>query len=148
MDLDRGTLARLDRRLLAGLDREERFQMVRVPVRPATWSIWKRYCGAVGTSMGRAIAVLVEHELICALGEPGGGAGSVFARSDQDHRAERRVELASREAEMEKEEQRLRRWSEHLRDRERDVEVHEWRLEVAKKLVAQHAGGPGEDVSQ
>lgn len=38
MDLDRGTLARLDRHLLAGLDRDERFQMVRVPVTPATWS--------------------------------------------------------------------------------------------------------------
>ncbi len=31
MDLDRGALANLDRRLLAGLERDERFQMVRVP---------------------------------------------------------------------------------------------------------------------
>lgn len=32
MDLDRATVARLDRRLLAGLGRDEQFQMVRVPV--------------------------------------------------------------------------------------------------------------------
>jgi hypothetical protein len=32
MDLDRGMLARLDRRLLAELGRDERFQMVRVPI--------------------------------------------------------------------------------------------------------------------
>ncbi len=61
MDLDRDALANLDRRLLAGLDREERFQMVRVPVSPAKWSTWKRYCGAAGISMGRAIAALINR---------------------------------------------------------------------------------------
>lgn len=35
MNLDRGTLANLDRRLLAEFDGDERFQMVRVPVSPA-----------------------------------------------------------------------------------------------------------------
>jgi hypothetical protein len=51
MDIDRGALANLDRRLLAGLDRDERFQMVRVPVSPAKWSTWKRYCDSAGISM-------------------------------------------------------------------------------------------------
>jgi hypothetical protein len=32
MDLDRGVLARLDRKLLAGLGQDETFHMVRVPV--------------------------------------------------------------------------------------------------------------------
>jgi hypothetical protein len=63
MDLDRATLAKPDRRKLAGLNREERFQMVRVPVTPATWSTWKRYCDIAGISMGRAISALVDHEL-------------------------------------------------------------------------------------
>jgi hypothetical protein len=66
MHLDRGVLAKLDRSLLA-LDLDERFQMVRVPVTPATWSTWKRYCDAAGIAMGRAIAALIDRELVvCA----------------------------------------------------------------------------------
>ena len=63
MDLHRGALANLDRRLLAELDREEQFRMVRVPVSAAKWSTWKRYCGAAGISMGRAIVTLIDREL-------------------------------------------------------------------------------------
>jgi len=48
MDLNRGTLARVDRRLMTGLERDETFGMVRVPVTEAKWSTWKRYCDAAG----------------------------------------------------------------------------------------------------
>jgi hypothetical protein len=48
VSLDRGTLANLDRRMLSGLDQDERSQMVRVPVSPAKWSTWRRYCSAAG----------------------------------------------------------------------------------------------------
>ena len=37
--------------------------MVRLPVSPAKWSTWKRYCGAAGISMGRAIVALMDREL-------------------------------------------------------------------------------------
>jgi len=57
MGLDRGMLARIDRKLLAGLGQDEAFHMVRVPATEAKWSTWKRYCGAAGISMGRAISV-------------------------------------------------------------------------------------------
>jgi len=83
MDLDRGALARLDRRLLAGLNREERFQMVRVPVTPATWSTWKRYCDIAGISMGRGKAALIDHELAAVLGEPNSQSGSWFEQQAQ-----------------------------------------------------------------
>jgi preprotein translocase subunit SecA len=63
----------------------------------------------------------------------------VFARRVQDHLAEREVELASRKAELEEDEERLRRWSEHLGDREGEVEVGECRLEAVKRLAAQPA---------
>ena len=63
MSLDRGVLANLDRRLLSGLDQDERLQMVRVPVSPAKWSTWRRYCAAAGISMGRAIVALIDQEL-------------------------------------------------------------------------------------
>jgi hypothetical protein len=69
MDVDRGTLATVDRRIVAGLDHTGSSQMVRVPLSGATWSTWKRYCDAIGTSMGRAIAALVANELRSVVGE-------------------------------------------------------------------------------
>ena len=72
MELDRGTLARIDRKLLAGLGQDETFQMVRVPVTAAKWATWKRYCDAAGISMGRAIMALIDHELVSVFGESTG----------------------------------------------------------------------------
>jgi hypothetical protein len=63
MDLDRGALARIDRKVLSSLSHDESWQMVRVPVSEAVWSAWKRYCAALGISMGRAISALMTHEL-------------------------------------------------------------------------------------
>jgi hypothetical protein len=137
MDLDRGTLARLDRRLLAGLGRDKQFQMVRVPVTPAMWSTWKRYCDIAGISMGRAIAALIDDELASVLGELNSKSGSWFEDQAQRRLAEREETLAKREGELAEAEDNVRRWSEHLRDREREVGAREWRLEVAKKLAGQ-----------
>jgi hypothetical protein len=139
MDLDHGAMARLDRRLLAELGRDEQHRMVRVPVTSATWSTWKRYCDAVGTSMGRGIAALIEHELTGAVGDSQREALSVFERKLQDRLAQGELELASRKADLEVYEERLRRWSEHLRHREGEVEARELRLEVTKKLSDQSA---------
>jgi hypothetical protein len=46
-------LANADRRLLAAMDREERWQQVKVPISPSLWDVWGRYCELVGISMGR-----------------------------------------------------------------------------------------------
>ena len=54
MDMDRGILARIDRRLLAGLGDDEVYRTLRVPASGAKWSTWKRYCDAAGVSMGRS----------------------------------------------------------------------------------------------
>lgn len=140
MDLERGMLARLDRRLLAGLDREERFQMVRVPVTPATWSTWKRYCDIAGVSMGRAISALVDHELAAVVDELDSESGSLFEEQAQGRLAERETALTEREAQLAESEDRLQRWSELLRDREREVEAREWRLELTQKLAGQPTG--------
>lgn len=67
MDLDRGTLARIDRKLLARLDQHETFQMVRVPATAAKWPTWKRSCDAVGISLGRAILALIDHQTMATL---------------------------------------------------------------------------------
>ena len=114
MDLDRGALANLDRRLLAGLDREERFQMVRVPVSPAKWSTWKRYCATVGVSMGRAIMALIEREL-ASLEETAVDDYPALAQRARERLASREAEVAGREQAMASAEERIRSRSEHLR---------------------------------
>ena len=141
MDLDRGTLARLDRRLVAGFDRDERFQMVRVPVTPAKWSTWKRFCDAAGISMGRAIAALIDHELASVFGSSE-DAMSLFEEQAQRQLVDREAALARRERELGAAEERVRRWSEHLRRQEHEIEVRECRLEAATKLSLQPAQAP------
>ena len=41
--LDRGTLARIDRRVFVELDHSDGVQVVKVPVSDAVWSTWRRY---------------------------------------------------------------------------------------------------------
>ena len=63
MSLDRGTLAKIDRRVLSELDHGEGVQLVKVPVSEAVWATWRRYCQAIGFTMGEAVAGLIVHEL-------------------------------------------------------------------------------------
>ena len=96
MDLDRGALANLDRRLLAGLDPDERFHMVRGPVSPAKWSTWKRYCAAAGISMGRAIVALIDREL-ANVADASVDDSPVLAQPIREELASREAEVAGRE---------------------------------------------------
>lgn len=139
MDLDRGMLARLDRRLLAGLGGDERFQMVRVPVTPAKWSTWKRYCDRAGISMGRGIVVLIDQELASLFDHSSEGAGAYLEERAQQQMAEREAALSKREQELGTAEERVRRWSDHLREWEQALEVREWRVDAATKLSTQYA---------
>jgi hypothetical protein len=82
-DLDRGTLAKIDRKVLSGLGHDETWQMVRVPTTDAMWSAWKRYCESLGTSMGRGIAALIQHELSSLLSETN-GAPMVMAEREAE----------------------------------------------------------------
>ena len=56
MALDRGTLARINRRVFTELDHTDGVQVVKVPVSDAAWSTWRRYCDALGITMGQAVA--------------------------------------------------------------------------------------------
>lgn len=115
MDLDRGRLARIDRKLLSALDDGESYRMVRVPVSKAVWSAWKRYCDALGISMGRAIVALLQHEL----------------RSLADHEAELPLFLPELE-------DRLGQRQTDLDARERTVEVRErWLRESERRIRVQ-----------
>lgn len=95
MDLDRGTLSKIDRRVLSGLSHGESWQMVRVPVSEAVWLAWKRYCDALGMSMGRAFSALINHEFRSVVDDSGGEAA--FLNELEDHLDEREAALDARE---------------------------------------------------
>ncbi len=137
MNLDRGTLARIDRKLLAGLGQDETFRMVRVPVTPVKWSTWKRYCDSAGISMGRAIAMLIDSELAMTLDESDGTVLSVTAQRIAERLADREATLTRREGELVAIEQRLRRLNQHLGNWEHEVEARERRVESTSKPAVQ-----------
>ena len=116
MDLDRGALARIDRRILSGLDHNERYRMVRVPVSEAVWSMWRRYCRALGVAMGRGFAGLIAHELgIVEASTTGGGA--VFAGELQLRLVARVEDLDVRERRLDEREASVRASERRLRAR-------------------------------
>ena len=61
MTLDRGTLAKIDRQVLSALDHGQGMRVVKVPLSEAVWSTWRRYCDALGVTMGAGIAGLTAH---------------------------------------------------------------------------------------
>jgi uncharacterized protein YecA (UPF0149 family) len=136
MELDRGTLARVDRKLLAGLEQEETYRMVRVPVTEAKWSTWKRYCVSAGVSMGRAIVALIDRELVSVFGGQTADGQPVFAQQAEEELAARQEQLALREEKAAEVEDRLRALSEHLRTWEAELEARERRVELAAKMAA------------
>ena len=135
-DLERGVLARIDRKLLAGLDQDVTWRMVRIPVTAAKWETGKRYCDSAGISMGRAVVTLIDRELISVFGDQTGDRPSVFAERAEEELASRQTEVARRERDVAATEGRLRRWSEHLRSREEEVEAQKMRTETRSKLSA------------
>jgi hypothetical protein len=115
MDLDRGTLARIDRGLLAGLGNDEAFRTLRVPATGAKWSTWKRYCDSVGVSMGRAVAALIDRELLSVFGEHTAGEWPVFALQATEELKNREARVGEREHKVDTDETRMRESSERLR---------------------------------
>jgi len=114
-DLDRGVLARIDRRVLSGLGHEEVYQMVRVPVSAALWSTWRRYCEALGVSMGRAVSGLIAHELRTVVG--------VTVESEGRFTAELDGHLLQREQALDAQQLRLEDWQQRLEAAERRLRV-------------------------
>ena len=89
--------------------------------------------------MGRAIAALIGRELVSVFGHSSDGEASVFEEKAQRGLAGRDAALTRRERELGEAEQRMLRWSEHLRGREHELEVREWRVEAATRLASQPA---------
>jgi hypothetical protein len=142
MDLERGMLARIDRKLLAGLGQDETCRMVRVPVTASKWSTWKRYCDSAGISMGRALAAMIDRELVAVFNDSAGDSSPVFAEQAEEELARRQDQLAHRELDATAVEERLRAWSERLRRSEGEVEARERRAEFTAKMSAQPREAP------
>ena len=140
MDLDRGNLERLDRKLLAGLGHDETYRMVRVPVTASKWSAWKRYCDPAGTSMGPAIVTLIDGELVSVFGDHTGERSPVFGADVEQELARRLEQVALREEKARGIEERLRRWSQQMREREGQLEA---RALACGSRESPRAGGLG-----
>lgn len=98
--LDRGRLAKIDRKVLAGLGHEEAWQMVRVPAANAMWSAWKRYCDSLGISMGRGIAALIGQELLSVMEDFEATAALLDERKLDLDKRERRLDERERTVEI------------------------------------------------
>ena len=131
MALDRGTLAKIDRRLLSDLDHIEGVQLVKVPVSDAVWSTWRRYCDALGISMGRGIAALIHHELRTVV-EEDLGKDPVFLTELEHRVAEREAALDARERNLEARERRLRAFERQIRTEPSSLRPSDWVTKVGR----------------
>jgi hypothetical protein len=134
MGLDRGLLARIDRKLLAGLGGDEAYRTVRVPAAAAKWSTWRRYCESVGVSMGRAVTLLIDRELIAVFGDVAGDDSPVFAQRAREQLTIREAKIVARERQVDAEQARMRAWGERLRRWEDELEVRERRAALVSNL--------------
>jgi len=137
MALDRGTLTRIDRRVFAELDHAGGVQAVKVPVSDAMWSTWRRYCAAIGLSMGEGVAGLIGHELETVVGA-GDDAGDVFAEQITRQVEERASRLEVRERELDTRAERLRNKEAHLTAWEQQIRTQ--RLSAARARVVTKVG--------
>lgn len=122
MALDRGSLAKIDRRVFAELGHTVATQTVKVPLSDAMWSTWRRYCQAIGLTMGEGIAGLISYELgtLVSEDEP---PGVVFAPELRRRLVARSAALEIREHRLDEREQSLNASERLLRARTRPLEL-------------------------
>ena len=120
MTLDRGTLAKIDRRVLAELDHGDGVQLVKVPLSEAVWSTWRRYCQAIGLTMGAGIASLITQELGALVGTPD-QSGAVFVDELRSQLLTRSEALDARERRLDEREQSQKASERLLRARTRPL---------------------------
>jgi hypothetical protein len=139
MDLDRGTLAKIDRKVASGLGQDESYVTARLPVSEATWSTWKRYCSTAGIPMGRAIVELIGNELRSVIAESIDDGRPVFAGQAEERLTSRETRIAARERAIEESEERLRELKRRLRTREGELRKAERQVRAAAAQVLRPA---------
>ncbi len=118
--LDRGRLAKIDQHVFAELDHTGGVQMVKVPVSDAVWSTWRRYCEAMGLSMGAGVARLICGELETVV-DGDGTTAAELADQVAERAQERSLRLDARQRGLEAQAEGLRRKEERLRTWERTL---------------------------
>jgi hypothetical protein len=118
MALDRGRLAKIDRKVFAELDHADGVQAVKVPVSDAVWSTWRRYCESMGLSMGEGVAGLILDELETVV-DAGGNRPTAFVEQLSRQTAERRAQLDARQQELDTRAEVLKRKEAHLAEWDR-----------------------------
>lgn len=122
MALDRGMLAKVDRRVFAELGHTVATQTVKVPASDAMWSTWRRYCTAIGLTMGEGIAGLIDFEF-GALVSDAEREGAVFAAELERRLVARSEALDARERRLDERERSLRAAERLVRARTRPLEL-------------------------
>ena len=135
--LDRGTLSRIDRLVLREMDHGDGVRLVKVPLSRAVWATWRRYCQAVGLTMGEAVAGLIDQELRMIVDEPADADVPLFAARREEELAARESRVLARERDLGEIEERSREWAKRLGTWERELQAREGRLDVAARQVAQ-----------
>jgi hypothetical protein len=130
MALDRGMLARIDRRVFTKLDQSDGVQVVKVPVSDAVWSTWHRYCDVLNITMGQAVAGLISHELATVVDEAPESAFDLHWASQEwvDR-------LDARERELEDKAAQLRRVEDLVREREARLQRKSAAVSSARTVV-------------
>lgn len=107
MALDRGTLAKIDRRVFAELDHGQNVHLAKVPLSEAVWSTWRRYCQAIGPGHGRGHR-RPDHPRTRHTREQRRASGDVFAPELQRQLIARSGALDARQRRLDEREQSLR----------------------------------------
>ncbi len=112
-------------------------RLVKVPLSKAVWSTWRRYCAAIGVTMGAGVARLIMHELRMAVDGSSDADVAVFERQREEELAVRESQVAEREDELAATEERTREWMKQLGVWERELQVRERRADVASRQAVQ-----------
>ncbi len=137
MALDRGTLTKIDRRIFDELGQVSATQALKIPLSDAAWSTWRRYCQAIGLTMGEAAAGLIIHELRNVIVEHTDGDDAVFAARREEEFAARESRLVTRERELVATEERALEWMKRLGAWERELQARERGRDSGSRQVAQ-----------
>ena len=138
MALDRGRLAKIDRKVFAELDHAASVQAVKVPVSDAVWSTWRRYCDAMALSMGEGVAGLILDELETVIGLDGTHAAAVAEQMARQtvktgaHLNARQIELDTRAEALRKKEVHLNDWERRLRTPQAAARQHQGTAKVGR----------------
>ncbi len=112
--------------------------MVKVPVSDSVWSTWRRYCDAMGLSMGEGVARLICGELETVV-DGDGTTAAELAEQIAQHATERSLRLDARQREVEaqseglrRKEERLRTWEQRLRTPPTAGTHHRYNVKVGR----------------